>query len=261
MTSFAAPAIFDAAFSRFGINVSDLAATFAIIRRALKPKAAFRGRHRSLCRHPCCRTSERLAFGHFGDCAARAFRRAHDGKPRHSLGQHFGDYRVAISIFGTATILASCLGRRDPLRLTATTVGVVLAGIAASISSIMPLTASSHTVGELVAITNQLPGRRQVERHHADVLGFSSARSLSQSAAIEAGQAIDLLDQEDITWLGIGEQAGELRPAERGAALILLIEGRDASAPCLGEIDKVGFCAAGVLVPGRCAEIAPYRHG
>jgi hypothetical protein len=91
------------------------------------------------------------------------------------------------------------------------------------------------------SIADHLPRSRQIERDNADVLCFQVGTQPLPIGAIEARQAIDLLNKQDITRMRIRNKARELGPAQRSAAFILGIEGRDFQALALAKAIRSAF--------------------
>jgi len=78
------------------------------------------------------------------------------------------------------------------------------------------------------------PRRWQVQRHDAQAPRREFGPEAFPVCRGEAGQAIDLLDEEDVAGLRVRDKPEQLRPDQLGAALVLDIAGGDLQ-PALGD--------------------------
>ena len=70
----------------------------------------------------------------------------------------------------------------------------------------MALTAE-HAPGEVVGGRSEPPGGRQVERDDADLLGLDLGAELPPVRFSQARQAVDLLGQQHVAGLAVGQEA------------------------------------------------------
>ena len=75
----------------------------------------------------------------------------------------------------------------------------------------------------------------------------------------ETREPVDLLDQDDITAVTVGQEAEKLGPGKLGAALVLNVPGGDRKPAVGGERFELGTGTGRVLVGGRGSEIGPHK--
>ena len=97
--------------------------------------------------------------------------------------------------------------------------------------------------------------RRQVERHDAAVPGGDFALQPLPVLGGETREPVNLLDQDDITAVTVGQEAEKLRPGKLGAALVLNVPGGDRKPAVGGERFELGTGTAGILRIGRSSQI------
>ena len=183
-----------------------------------------------------------------GNGAAAAAGRALDRVPRLAGGDHAGDLGVALGVLGTALVVAFGLRLGLALRLTAAAIVIVLASDGGEHVEQHAVDGLEHPACELVADpTRHRPARRQVERDDADTLGGKLSPECFPVRCSEAGQPVDLLEEETVALMGISQKPEQLRPGELGATLVLNVPSHNLE-PVLGsEGLDLGPGAVGVL--------------
>ena len=85
-----------------------------------------------------------------------------------------------------------------------------------------------------------------------DTLGSDRQRARRVRSTVlrggQAGQAVDLLNQQDVTGLRVGQKPKQFRPSQLGAGLVLDVPGRHLQATLGGEGLQLILGAAGVLL-------------
>ena len=134
------------------------------------------------------------------------------------------------------------------LRLTGAAIVIVLASDGGEHVEQHAVDGLEHPACELFADpTRHRPARRQVERDDADTLGGKLSLECFPVRCSEAGQPVDLLDEETVALMGISQKPEQLRPGELGATLVLNVPSHNLE-PVLGsEGLDLGPGAVGVL--------------
>jgi hypothetical protein len=200
-------------------------------------------------------------LGHLGDCRSAAAGRLLNGRPRHAGAKHTRDAGVARGIFRPTAIGAGRLGLSDPLRLAAASIVIVLASDRREHVKHHGVESCEHAGREIIARSRKLPACRQIERDDSYLPGVLLGTQLAPVRVCQARQAVDLLDEQYVAGLGVGQQPEKLGAGQLGAAFVLDIRSNDVEATLGRERLNLLAGALGVLLLARGSKVGSGVHG
>lgn len=118
-----------------------------------------------------------------------------------------------------------------------------------------------HTSGEVVGVrSGHHVGRGQVEGDHADPAGRQLGVEALPIVGREAGEAVELLNQEDVPGPRIGQKAEQIEAAMGRATLVLDVPRGDRQAAVRRDGVELVSRPAGVLFSALSAKVRPNEH-
>lgn len=124
----------------------------------------------------------------------------------------------------------------DPLLLSPATVCVVLPDDCSQHVEHHPIKGFEHPRGDYILGSGHHPRRRQVEGDDTNSAGLEFGLELLPVFGIEAGKAVNLFNEEDVSGMAIGKEPEQLTTLEAGSLFILDVPGSDLQSPSLGRM-------------------------